>query len=217
MAAVAEMLKPSEAAVVSRVTLRDVNRVIDERILPDAFVSADNGRQILAAACSLIAFYFESAKQLTSEERLLAIRSAEPRIAKARSLDWAKLLREDWMVQHDFLTIDLTPFIQRLRDRLTDLDAARAAVESTPDVLGGTPVLKGTRVPVYDVAASAAAGRSTEEILSAWPSLDADLVRLAAIYAEANPPRGRPRGSAGMPKGAVIVTNKRVPRRRHAG
>ena len=37
MPAVAEMLKASEAAVVSRVSLRDINRVIDEHILPDAF------------------------------------------------------------------------------------------------------------------------------------------------------------------------------------
>ncbi|MDH6235045.1 uncharacterized protein (DUF433 family) [Mesorhizobium soli] len=217
MAAVAEMLKPSEAAVVSRVTLREVNRAIDEHILPDAFVSADNGRHVLAAACSLITFYFESAKRLTAEERVLAIRAAEPRIAKARSLDWAKVMREDWMVHHDFLTIDLKPFVQRVRDRLADLEAAREAVESAPDILSGTPVLRGTRVPVYDVAASVAAGRTTEEILTAWPGLDANLVWLATIYAEANPPRGRPRGIPGLPKGAVIITNKRVPRRRNAG
>jgi len=217
MAASAEMLKPSEAAVVSRVTLRDVNRVIDEHILPDAFVSADNGRHVLAAACSLIAFYFESAKHLTSEERLLAIRSAEPRFATARALDWTKLLREDLTVHHGFLTIDLMPFVRRVRDRLTDLEAARAAVESSPDVLGGAPVLKGTRIPVYDVAASAAAGRSIDEIQETWPRLNAEMVRLAGLFAEANPQRGRPRGSAGMPKGAVIVTNRRVPRRRAAG
>ncbi|NRP75544.1 hypothetical protein ILFOPFJJ_06467 [Ensifer psoraleae] len=38
MPAVAKMLKASEAAVVSRVSLRDVNRIIDEHILPEAFV-----------------------------------------------------------------------------------------------------------------------------------------------------------------------------------
>ncbi|SDX02094.1 hypothetical protein SAMN04244576_01014 [Sinorhizobium meliloti] len=89
MPAVAEMLKASEAAVVSRVSLRDINRVIDEHILPDAFVSLDNGRHVLAGACSLIAFYSESASRLTSEERLFAIRTAEVRLAKARTLPWA--------------------------------------------------------------------------------------------------------------------------------
>jgi len=41
---------------------------------------------------------------------------------------------------------------------------------------------------VYDVAASVAAGSSLDRILAAYPSLDAEKVRLAEIYAEANPP-----------------------------
>lgn len=217
MPAVAEMLKASEAAVVSRVSLRDVNRVIDEHILPDAFVSLDNGRYVLAGACSLIAFYFESARRLTSEERLSAIRTAEPRLARSRALPWAALLREDWTVRDDFLTIDLLPFMKGASERLDDLAAAREMVTTSPDILGGTPVIRGTRVPVYDVAASVAAGHPTERILAAWPSLDAEKVRLAAIYAEANPLRGRPRVSADLPEGSVIITDRRVPRVRKAG
>lgn len=216
MPAVAEMLKASEAAVVSRVSLRDVNRVIDEHILPEAFVSLDNGRHVLAAACSLIAFYFESARRLTSEERLFAIRIAEERLARVRTLAWPALLREDWTVHHEFLTIDLMPFMRGASERLDDLAAAREAVTSSPGILGGTPVIRGTRVPVYDVAASLAAGHSTEGILDAWPSLDEEKIRLASIYAEANPLRGRPRGAGELPEGSIIIADRRVPRRRKA-
>ncbi len=49
MSSASEMLKTTEAAVVSRVALRDVNRVIDEGILPDGFVTNDDGRYVLAA------------------------------------------------------------------------------------------------------------------------------------------------------------------------
>ncbi|PDT44332.1 hypothetical protein CO661_29935 [Sinorhizobium fredii] len=217
MPAVAEMLKASEAAVVSRVSLRDVNRVIDEHILPEAFVSLDNGRHVLAGACSLIAFYFESARRLTSEERLFAIRIAEGRLARARTLPWSALLREDWTVHHEFLTIDLMPFMRGASERLDDLAAAREIVTSSPDILGGTPVIRGTRVPVYDVAASVAAGHSVERMLEAWPSLDAEKIRLASIYAEANPLRGRPRVFGDLPEGSVIVSDRRVPRRRKTG
>jgi uncharacterized protein (DUF433 family) len=217
MPAVAEMLKASEAAVVSRVSLRDINRVIDEHILPDAFVSLDNGRHVLAGACSLIAFYFESARRLTSEERLFAIRTAEARLTKARTLPWAALLREDWTVHHEFLTIDLMPFMRGASERLDDLAAAREIVTASPDVLGGTPVIRGTRVPVYDVAASVAAGHAVERILETWPSLDAEKIKLASIYAEANPLRGRPRVSGDIPEGSVIITDRRVPRRRKTG
>jgi len=217
MPAVAEMLKASEAAVVSRVSLRDVNRVIDEHILPEAFVSLSDGRHVLAAACSLIAFYFESARRLTAEERLFAIRTAEDRLAKASTLPWSALLREDWTVHHGFLTIDLMPFMRSASERLDDLAAARVNVTSSPDILGGTPVVRGTRVPVYDVAASVGAGNSMERILEAWPSLDAEKIRLASIYAEANPLRGRPRVSGDLPEGSIIITDRRVPRRRKTG
>lgn len=217
MPAVSEMLKASEAAVVARVSLRDVNRVIDEHILPDTFVSLDNGRHVLAGACSFIAFYFESAKRLTSEERLFAIKTAGPRLTRSRALAWAALLREDWTVRDEFLTIDLLPFVKGTSERLDDLAAARELVTASSDILGGTPVIRGTRVPVYDVAASLAAGHSTQRILEGWPSLDAEKIRLAAIYAEANPLRGRPRFSGDLPEGSVIITDRRVPRLRKAG
>ncbi len=217
MPAVAEMLKVSEVAVVSRVSLRDVNRALDEHILPDAFVSFDNGRYVLAGACSLITFYFASARRLSSEERLSAIRTAEPRLARSRALPWAALLREDWTVRDDFLTIDLLPFMKGASERLDDLATAREMVTTSPDILGGTPVIRGTRVPVYDVAASVAAGHSTERILATWPSLDTEKVRLATIYAEANPLRGRPRAPADLCEGSVIITDRRIPRARKAG
>jgi uncharacterized protein (DUF433 family) len=211
------MLKPSEAAVVACVALRDVNRVIDEHILPDGFFSLDDGRRVAATACMLIAFYFDSAKRLTSEERLFAIREAGARLYRFRARALASLIEEDWTVRDEFLTIDLAPFVRRTKERMERLAAAHENVVSDPDVLGGTPVMRGTRVPVYDVAASIAAGLPTERILAAYPSLDEEKIELATIYAEANPARGRPRASEDLPKGAIIVAERRVPRRRKAG
>jgi uncharacterized protein (DUF433 family) len=214
MAAISELLTPSEAAVVSSVSVRDVNRVIDESILPDDFVRVGDGRHVRAAGCSLIAFYFESAKQLTSEQRLWAIKNAGPRLRKRASA--AALLKEDWILRDDFLTIDLAPFLRKTWERLDRLDQARKMVVTSPDVLSGIPVIRGTRVPVYDVAASIAAGIPVSRILAAYPSLDPDKVELAAIYAEANPPRGRPRHSPDLSKGAIVITDRRVSRRRKA-
>jgi len=209
-----EMLKTTEAAVVSRVALRDVNRAIDEGILPEGFFNHGDGRHVLAAACTLISFYFESAKSLTSEERLFAIGVAAPLLRKSVVFVWSKLLNEDWIIRHEFLTIDLAPFVKRATERLARLNAARNLVVSSPELLSGTPVIRGTRVPVYDIAASAAAGISTERILAAHPSLDVDKIELATIFAAAYPPRGRPRSGAELPKGAVIISDRRVPRRK---
>ena len=53
------------------------------------FFSVGNGRHVLAAACTLISFYFESAERLTSEERLNTIRWAEPRLSEGRALNFS--------------------------------------------------------------------------------------------------------------------------------
>jgi uncharacterized protein (DUF433 family) len=213
MVTTAEMLRPTEAAVVARVALRDVNRVIDERILPEGFFTLDESRRVLPAACTLISFYFASARRLTSEERLFTINEAGLRLNRFRALSPGALVKEDWVVRDEFLTIDLAPFVRRTIERMDRLAAARELVTIDPDILGGTPVVRGSRIPVYDVAASVAAAIPIDRILTAYPSLDADKIELAAIYAEANPARGRPRSGAELPTGAVIIADRRVRRR----
>jgi uncharacterized protein (DUF433 family) len=208
-----ELLKPSEAAVVARVAVRDVNRVIDERILPDAFYRVDEGRSVTVSACVLISFYFDSAARLTADERVTTIRELGVRFESARASDsWTKI---DWTVRDEFLTIDLFPFVERTKDGLERLAAARELVVSDPAVLGGTPVIRGTRIPVHDVAASVAVGIPTKRLLDAYPALDEEKIELATIYAQANPPRGRPRTSA-LPVGAELLTERRTPHRRTA-
>jgi len=58
-----------------------------------------------------------------------------------------------------------------VEERLERLQAAHEIVVSDPEILSGTPVIRGTRVPVYNVAASVASGISVERILAAYPSL----------------------------------------------
>jgi uncharacterized protein (DUF433 family) len=102
------------------------------------------------------------------------------------------------------------------------LERARAQVIADPEILSCTPVIKGTRVPVYDVAASVAAGIPMEDILSSYPSLKREQVELAALYAEAPPPREAPGRRAPLPPGAKIISSSRrklratqQPRRSH--
>ena len=216
MSPASEMLRTTEAAVVSRVALRDVNRVIDEGILPEEFFTNADGRHVVAAACTLISFYFESAGSLTSEERLFAIRVTVPRLRRSISFALPALLKEDWTVRHEFLTIDLSPFVRGAIERLGRLIAARDLVEVSPEILRGTPVIRGTRVPVYEVAGLVSAGVPTELILNDYPALSREKVELAVVFAEANPPRGRPLGRRELPKGAVVISDRRVPRRKKA-
>jgi uncharacterized protein (DUF433 family) len=212
--ATSEALTPTEAAVVSSVAVRDVNRVVDEKILPEGLykVSRDRSRRFSADACAFISFYFKSASQLTSEERMRTIATASQRLGKEPTGD----LEREWIIRQDFLSIDLAPFLRSARQRLARLSVARALVIEDPDILGGTPVIKDTRIPVYDVAASVSAGLPAERILAAYPGLTTEAIELAALYAEANPQRGRPRSLPSPPAGAVIVSSRRKPRRKLA-
>jgi uncharacterized protein (DUF433 family) len=217
MAAHSELLKTTEAAVVAGVELREVNRVIDEGILPNDFVSTTNGRHVFPAGCMLIAFYVGSAGHLTAKERKFVVRTASVRLRGWTRKTIPTSLKEDWTVRHEFLSVDFAPFVRSVSERLERLLAADKLVSSSPEILSGTPVIKGTRIPVHDVAASVASGMPKNRILAAYPNLDSDKVDLAAIYAKANPARGRPRAAATLPAGAVILTDRRVPRRRKAG
>lgn len=200
-----ETLTPAEAAVVSGVSVRDVHRVIDEGILPETFYEANGARSFRSDACMFIAFYFGAAGRLTSEERQRAIM-----LASRHAPDTSSHPR---IIQDGFLTIDLAPFSESVNERLSRLNAARAQVSADDEILNGTPVIKGTRVPVYDVAASVAAGVPMERILSAYPSVNREQVELAALFAEANPQRGRPRQRVGPPAGAKIISSRRKPAR----
>ena len=53
--------------------MRDVHRVIDEHILPEGLYDVRGARSFRSDACVFIAFYFEAANRLTSEERQRAI------------------------------------------------------------------------------------------------------------------------------------------------
>lgn len=202
-----DLLTPTEAALVADVSVRDINRAIDEKILPERFYTLTDGRRLDAAACPLVGFYFHAAKALTAEERGLVIRL----VSERREPEPA-----DWTVRDGFLTVNLEEFVAGARDRHARLTEARALVVEDPDILGGTPVIRGTRIPVYDVAASVAAKLPRDRVRAAYPGLDDRMIDLAALYAEAVPPRGRPRRTPLSAPPARIVSTARVARRRPA-
>jgi uncharacterized protein (DUF433 family) len=72
------------------------------------------------------------------------------------------------------------------------LEEAREMVVEDPEILSGTPVIKGTRVPVHVIAASFEAGIPVDRILKSYPSVKEGQIELAAVYARAFPAPKRP-------------------------
>ncbi|MBV8684380.1 MAG: DUF433 domain-containing protein [Caulobacteraceae bacterium] len=199
-----DLLTISEAAAVAGVTVRDVNRVIDEHIVPEGLYSVKGGRWLKAGACTFVRFYFGAADKLTADERLHVI----------YTLSTAETRR--WTYNEDFLTVHLEQFFEATQAAHDKLIQARELIIEDPEILGGTPIIRGTRVPVYDIAASIAAGVSPDRLKAAYPGLTETQIELATLYAEANPLRGRPRGAGAMSSDLRLITERKVRRRPRA-
>lgn len=180
-----DLLTVSEAAVVANVDVRDVNRMIDEDILPKELVEVKDGRRLDTHACFYVSFYVHSAATLTAETRTNVIKSL-----------WSQ---HRWEQPREFkiqyLTLNFDALLSEHLARHAKLAAAREAIVTDDEVLGGEPVFKGTRIPVRDVAASIKKAIPKERILAAYPALKEPMLELAVIWADANPARGRPKGS----------------------
>ncbi|WOI08984.1 DUF433 domain-containing protein [Thalassospira lucentensis] len=186
-----ELLKPAEAAIVAGVSVRDVNRVIDEHILPERITVRKRGRFIRSNSCFLISFYFQSADDLTAEARRDAISKIHSRFEKV----WTHFPKQEdqpLIVETRYLRIDFQPFLQTSSERLAELQKIKNAIVVDAEILGGMPVYAGTRIPVHNVAASLREGATIDEVKEAYPSLSGELIRLAPLYADSHPIKGRP-------------------------
>src|SRR5271167_4405013 len=103
MEAFMERLTTSEAAVAAGVSVPQIHRIIDEKILPEDLYSTTQMRTFRTDACILIAFYFETADSLTAQARLRTIRDA---MVRRGSWDqWKDCIIEDHSITIRFSDI----------------------------------------------------------------------------------------------------------------
>lgn len=90
------------------------------------------------------------------------------------------------------LRVEVAAILRLVGARAELVERAQAAVVEDPGVLGGEPVVAGTRIPARSLAAKLARGMTEAELVRHHPTLTEEQVRLAALWAELNPKRGRP-------------------------
>ena len=71
----------------------------------------------------------------------------------------------------------------------TERGHLRQIVASDPEIMGGTPVFRGTRIPVDLIADMLAQGATAEEILEGHPTLDEERIAMAPLCTRAFPVR----------------------------
>ncbi len=211
-----DLLTVAEIAVIADVDKSDVNRAIDDKVLPTVLYEVqDHHRRLNTSAAPLVAFNSGTFGWLTPAARKEAVhafvRRHETELVTVKWLEHATPSDRD-LVSLGPVKLDLWEHFDAARERAKLLKAARERIVRDPGILGGEPVVAGTRVPAYAVRSAVKAEYPVEEVLADYPSLTPEDVKLADIWARANPPQGRPRTRLRPPPGPDIVS-KIVPRR----
>ena len=175
---------PAEASAVVRRPLKAVHKVLDSRLIRPQRSRQGNHIQRLLSAADLV--------YLRLEAEGVGLLPVAPRREVAREIESAP--NADFIVVSgsSALVIQVKDARKDVERELKRLRKAQRMAVSDPEIMGGTPVYRGTRVPVDMVAAMLAQGASTQEILEGYPSLNQEQVELAPLYVAAFPRRGRP-------------------------
>src|SRR5467141_1318092 len=137
------LFTPTEAAVLTGLTLKAVKNAIDKKTI-SAVPGEEGGRLLDARALVSLAL-----------ERRLADRVA-PELRRKVFDALAGSPRNVVSLEGGLLKIDLRELRRELAASLRELRRARHLVVSDPEIMGGDPVFRGTRVPVHLIAELAA-------------------------------------------------------------
>lgn len=180
-----ETFTPSEAAVVSGLPVRAVQKAIDEG--PLARGRKNRRRELTAPDL----FYLVTIKGL--DPRLVKLTGkAKDELRRSILARWQSGKVGTRGVSFAGLLVDYLAIAAQVRSSLSKLERARRMVVRDPEIRGGEPVIRGTRIPVYAIADMLEEQASEQEILSGYPTLKRENLELARIYVRAYPRRGRP-------------------------
>jgi uncharacterized protein (DUF433 family) len=172
------LFTPTEAAVLTGLSLKAVNNAIDKKTV--SAISGEEGGRLLDAR----------ALMSLSIERRLSDRIATPELRRRVFDALTEAPRSEISLEGGLLKIDLRQPRRELAASMRDLRRARRLAVSDPEILGGDPVFRGTRVPVHLIAELVAQGTKPAELIESYPRLTAEMIRRAPVYAAAYPLRG---------------------------
>jgi uncharacterized protein (DUF433 family) len=217
MLTAAQSVSVAEVAYMAGLTDRDINRLVDEDVLPQTLLWRDHGRRFAPLTAPLATFYFQASEDLTRSARVHVIQTITTRLRKRPDFDIFLTLSEpvlradfDWSVQERFFTVFLKSYVEAASRRALRVSEAASHITEDPEILGGTPCFAGTRVPVANIVAAAEQGAALAELQSAYPFLTEQLLEDAQVYVKAHPRPGRPRRLAQVDPRMELVSRKVV-------
>lgn len=178
-----------EVAELANVPVRAVDKAIEEKVLAGIHASTRGRRRMLplhAVPYAAIVDRLPLTLTLAAKRDLArTLGEREPERMTTDSLEIAPSV-----------TVDVPALVGRdLAERAARYGQAREDhIVIDPDIMGGTPVLRGTRMTVYSVLGRLEGGDSIEDILEDNPDVTHEAVETAALYARTHPIVGRPGG-----------------------
>lgn len=175
-----------EAALLADVSLRSVDKAIEEKVVKPRRTSKraaalDSG-DVLA-----IALIARAGLPLRAETK----RQINQWIHGFLSEGEFKEVRE--LLLSEVLVLRYDDDARELAERLSGyLETRERFIESDPDVMGGEPVISGTRIPVRAIAARVTGGEAIDDLREDYPQVPQEAFEAALTYARAHPRRGRP-------------------------
>ncbi len=176
-----ELFTPAEAAVLSRRSLKAVNNAIDKKTV--SVRGRDGGRLLDRAALIFLSLEGHLAADTTPEFR-------------NRVFTAIVTMPTRRVISLGCLKVDVGEARRDVTGRLKELRRAERLIVVDPEIMGGNPVFRGTRVPVHSIAEQLRLGEPVEQLRQDYPRVTEEMIRLAPIYADAHPLRGRPRKQA---------------------
>jgi len=176
---------PQEAAVLAGANLGAVQKAITNRVV-DARV--EDGRRLLKVD-SVYAIAIAASAPPNWKISYAILKDVVRSVLTHPDKDHVPL--DQWGVW----TLNAGKVLRDVVPRMRLYERAREElIERNPEILGGTPVIRGTRLNVYAIVGRIEHGETIDELLREYPSITREQLEAAQLYAKANPLRGRPRG-----------------------
>lgn len=208
-----------EAAVLSRLAEDKVRREVERKIVePVAVEEVGAARRLLFDEAGILYFAIlsgfaggiELAPEMRAKARKLIAHCSPSTLlpARRRGEDAWRLLHRDgilraqWIERVDrewtetinrVVRIDWSSVLADVGPRVDLYRRRRGRVRRDDAILGGEPVFAGTRLAVRHIGGMRLKGEPVARIVEDHPELSPEDVAFAALFAEANPPVGRPR------------------------
>jgi uncharacterized protein (DUF433 family) len=188
MAAAAPVLTPSEVAELSGAPRRLIEKAIEERVLSARFGSSPTlNRRVRRLLPTYSVVYAAALKGLGVKLSIAHKKELARAIAERPRAKRVKVAAA--------VELDISRLVGDAFERTEKYRAARDAfIVADAEVMGGTPVIRGTRLTVYAVLGRIEHGETVADILFDNPDLTREAIDAAVIFARTHPLVGRPGG-----------------------